>query len=86
MFRTEPKKPTGQNQKLAMNEINALLRAASTGPSSGPVKISTEDAIAAVGASLVCDAKRKRERAQSAITALIAADILSQKDGQLWLS
>ncbi len=86
VFKAVPKKPKGQNQIIAHKEITALIRTATAQPSSGPVKINAEDAIAAVGSAMLCDAKRKRERALSAINGLIAAEILSQKDGQLWLS
>lgn len=85
VFKTAPKKPKGQNQILALKEFNSLIRAAPI-PPSGIVKINTEDAIKAIGDAMLCEPKRKRERAQSAISSLIAADILSQRDGQLCLS
>jgi len=86
VFKQAPKKPVGANQTIALKEINTLILAAQLQAGGGLIKINTEDAIAAVGSVMTCDAKRKRERAQSAINGLIAADILIQKDGQLWLS
>jgi hypothetical protein len=85
IFKSEPKKPTGVNQKIALRVINNLARSMPLSPS-GIAKVETEDAIKAVGDAILCDNARKRERAQSAISGLIAADIFSQRDGQLWVS
>lgn len=86
VFKAAPKKPKGANQTIALKEINRLIRAVPAQPRSGSIKINTEDAIAAIGDALTCPDKRKRERAQTAINGLVAADIISQKDSQLWLS
>jgi hypothetical protein len=86
VFKKAPAKPRGANQTIALKEIKALILAVPTQPHSGPIKINTEDAIAAIGTVLSVDGKRRRERAQTAINGLVAAEIVSQKDGQLWLS
>lgn len=85
-YRTEPKEPKGTNQKIALREIKALLQTATTQPGHSQIRIKSEEAISAIGSVLHIDPKRKRERAESAIMGLVAADIITQKDGLIWLS
>ncbi len=77
--------PRGANQKIALKAIRGALTAAPIPPGGERAQMSLGDAIDAAAAAIPCEDKRKRERAQSAINGLVAANILSQQNGEVWL-
>lgn len=81
--------PGGGNMRLAYNAVAAALKAARNyGEASAPPGrpcIALEAAIEAAGAALPVEPKRKRERAQLAITNLVARGNLEHQEGWVWL-
>ena len=84
--------PVGGHQKSAWDCIGELLRAAgdirpdgapSTLPPGRPA-VPLEAAIEAVGPRLICEPKRRRERATEAIRGLCSRRLLHHVDGWLW--
>ena len=86
------KAPGGGNMRVAWDRIGELLRAAGdTRPEGAPDAlpagrpcIRLEAAVEAVAARLVCDSKRRRERATEAIRGLCGRDLLHHESGLLW--
>lgn len=72
--------PTGGNQKLALDALRPLLCEA------GAQGLSLATAIDGAARNLVCDDKRRPERARAAIETLASKGILRVQDGQLWLA
>ena len=81
--------PGGGNQRLAYDAISAALKDARTfGQASAPPGrpcIELEAAITAAASRLPCDPKRRRERAQSAITTLVSKGNLQHQEGWVWV-
>lgn len=81
--------PGGGNMRLAYDAICAALKASRTfGMASAPpgrTCIELEAGVEAAGNALPCEPKRKRERAQQAITALVARKNFHHAEGWLWL-
>lgn len=81
--------PGGGNQRLAYDAISAALKDARTfGQASAPPGrpcIELEAAIAAAAARLPCDSKRRRERAQQAVTGLVSRGNLQHQEGWVWV-
>lgn len=81
--------PSGGNQKTAYDAIAASLKDVRTfGQASAPPGrpcIELEAAITAAANVLPCEPKRRRERAQQAITGLVGRGNLKHQDGWLWL-
>jgi KaiC/GvpD/RAD55 family RecA-like ATPase len=81
--------PGGGNMRLAYDAICAALKASRTfGMASAPpgrpcIELAT--VVDAVANALPCEPKRKRERAQQAITALVARKNFHHGEGWLWL-
>lgn len=89
---SRPTAPAGGNQRIAWDRIGALLREAGDGrpegapaelPAGRPV-VTLEAAVEAVADRLVCDPKRRRERATAAINGLCSRGILCHVGGWLW--
>lgn len=82
------KLPSGDNQKIAMDALATPLRNSSEfgkgGAPPGRPCIRQEDAVKLVTERLLCDHKRKRERAEKALTGLVARGIYGASDGWLW--
>lgn len=82
--------PGGGNMRLAYNAISAALKdARAYGMASAPPGrpcIPLEDATDAVASALPCEPKRRRERAQAAITGLVSRGNLGHAEGWIWLS
>lgn len=84
--------PGGGNQRIAWDRIGELLReAGDMRPADAPTEIppgrpaiKLEAAADAVASRLVCDSKRRRERAMEAIRGLVSRGVLCQEDGWLW--
>lgn len=81
--------PGGGNQRLAYDAIAAALKdvrnyGKASAPPSRPC-IELDAAIAAAASRLPCDPKRRRERAQSAITTLVSRGNLQHQEGWVWL-
>lgn len=81
--------PAGGNMRLAFTAIvSALKDARAYGQASAPPGrpcIDLEAAIAAAASALPCEPKRKRERAQAAITGLVSRQNLAHSEGWIWL-
>ena len=81
--------PPGGNQRLAYVAISTALKdgrnyGMGKAPPTRPC-IELEKAIDAAAACLPCEPKRRRERAQQAITALVSRGSLAHNEGWLWL-
>lgn len=80
--------PKSGNQKIIFDALLAIFNNPETIRESmftGPLKLNLDDAIAQTKGALVCEQKRQTERAQSAISGLVAKGLLKFHDGQLWL-
>ena len=81
--------PGGGNQRLAYDAIAAALKDVRTyGQASAPPGrpcIELEAAVTAAAAALPCEQKRRRERAQQAVTGLVSRGNLKHQEGWLWL-
>ncbi len=80
--------PTGGNQKIAMNALAELLKDSKEfnkdGAPDGSPCIRLEDALSLISARLVCDQKRRKERATNALTALCAKGIYGTNGEWIW--
>lgn len=84
--------PGGGHQRIAWDRIGELLRAAGdVRPADAPAvippgrpAITLEAATDAVALRLVCDPKRRRERATDAIRGLVGRGLLAHSEGWLW--
>ncbi len=81
--------PGGGNQRLAYDAIAAALKDVRTyGQASAPPGrpcIELEAAVTAAATALPCEQKRRRERAQQAVTGLVSRGNLKHQGGWLWL-
>lgn len=82
------KLPSGGNQKIALDALGEPLRKSTDfnkdgAPHSHPC-IRLDDAVGLVAERLTCDAKRRIERAQQALTALVAKQVYGVKGDWLW--
>jgi len=84
--------PAGGNQRVAWERIGELLREAGpVRPAGAPAEIppgrpavTLDAATDAVAARLVCDSKRRRERATDAIRGLVGRGLLCHAEGWIW--
>lgn len=84
--------PKSGNQKIAFDGLGEILqREGVVKPPNAPPSlpagcpaVPVEDAIATIRQRLVCDAKRKTERTQQALTALHARGLIGIEAGWLW--
>lgn len=84
--------PVGGNQKVALERVGELLReAGDSRPAEAPAElpagrpaIEFDAALEAVGARLVCEQKRRRERAMAAIRGLCDRGLLRHAEGWIW--
>lgn len=87
-----PAAPVGGNQRVAWDRIGELLReAGDVRPEGAPAElpagrpvVTLEAAIEAVAGRLVCEQKRRRERAMLAIQGLCGRGLLHHVEGWLW--
>jgi hypothetical protein len=81
--------PGGGNMRLAFDAICAALKDARVfGKASAPPGrpcLELDAAIGAAASALPCDPKRRRERAQQALTALVGRTNLHHAEGWIWL-
>lgn len=81
--------PAGGNQRIALDAIKAALKASRTfGKASAPAIrpcIELDAALAVAAPRLTCEERRRKERAQAAVTALVSNHFLSHEDGWVWL-
>jgi len=81
--------PGGGNMRIAWDRLGELLRTSGySGKASAPAGrpcVDLEVATADIAERLTCDKKRRRERAEQAITALVARQLLGHEGGWLWL-
>ena len=85
-FSNSPQKPKGANQVIALKQVTDLIRHQPAQTGGKPQGAKIEDAITATAAALICDAKHKKERAESAINSLVAGQFLTQSGGYLFVS
>jgi len=82
------KLPQGGNQKIALDTLAEPLRKSAEfgkdGAPQGNPCIRLDEAVGLVAERLTCDAKRRTERAQLALTALVARGIYGVKGDWLW--
>jgi len=82
------KLPQGGNQKIALDILGQPLRESKEfnkdGAPPGHPCIRLEDALVLVAERLPCVDKRRNERAQQALSALVAKNIYGAKEGWLW--
>ena len=81
------KLPNVGNGKIALDVLRPLFKGGDLGKDGAPKgrpSIDLEAAVGVVGNRLMVEPKRKRERAQQAITALVARGVLGQNEGWLW--
>lgn len=81
-----PKPPTGGNQKIALDVLQKLFQETADSlnwEAAERPRISYENAISQIGGKLLVDAGRRKERAQGAISGLVAKGILECADGYL---
>lgn len=83
------KLPGGGNMRLAYDTIGAVLKKSSQyGKASAPITrpcVELDAAITAVANVLLCEEKRRRERAQLAVTNLVSRKNLIHEAGWVWL-
>ncbi len=86
--RQRRKPPTGQNAKLAIRVLAQILRDsrnfAMGGAPAGRPCVQIEDARIAVMEALPVEPKRKRERADYALTSLLASGDYEAREGWIW--
>jgi putative DNA primase/helicase len=82
------KLPSGGNQKIALDTLAEPLRKScelgKDGAPQGHPCIRLDDAVGLVAERLTCEAKRRTERAQQALNALVAKGIYGVKGDWLW--
>lgn len=86
--------PTSGNQKVVWDALGELLRqAGDTRPKDAPASlpqgrpaVTVDAAIAGIRERLACDAKRKTERTQQALTGLQAKRLITIDQGYVWVS
>lgn len=86
--------PKSGNQRVAWDVVGEICRkAGDMRPQDAPERlpygnpaVQLETALEAVGARLVCELKRKRERAQQALTGLQARGLIEIDGGYLWVA
>jgi putative DNA primase/helicase len=85
--------PKSGNQRIAWDVLGEVLRkAGDVRPKDAPVSLPTgrpvvtlDDALAAIRDRLACDAKRKQERAQQALTGLQAKGLVRVEGSYVWV-
>ena len=82
------KLPSGGNQKIALDTLGEPLRKSTDfnkdGAPLGHPCIRLDEAVGLVAERLTCEAKRRTERAQQALTALVAKQVYGVKGDWLW--
>jgi len=84
------KLPKGGNQKIVLDALRPLFRESSAfGRAGAPAVrpcLQIEEAIAQTSGRLTVEPKRRKERAQQAITGLVASGVLGSNEGWIWLA
>ena len=88
-----PAAPRGANMRLCLQSITAAITATlhatprfgMNGAPPGRPCIQFDAAMDAAAAAIPCEQKRKRERAQQAMTALVSGGHLAHREGWVWL-
>lgn len=83
-------RPNGNNARIALDAIKAALKSSGQfgmgdAPPTRPT-ITLEQAIAATAERLAVEPKRRKERAESAISSLVSNKYLSHLDGWIWIT
>lgn len=80
--------PKGRNQLLVLEALRPLFKDGETGkPGAPPLAkcILMDDALNAAAGRMICDERRKAERARSAIETLATGCVIGYQDGWVWL-
>ena len=85
-----PKRPSGNNQRIVLEELGKLLRESKAfgragAPPSRPC-IELDDVLDKIAPRMPMEPKRRRERVQQAINGLHGSGILQANEGWLWLA
>jgi putative DNA primase/helicase len=84
------KLPSGGNQKIALDTLAESLSKSAEfnqdGVPAGHSCIRMDETVSLIAARLTCEAKRRTERAQQALTALVAKQVFGLKGDWLWLA
>ena len=86
---TRSRLPKGGNQKVVLDALGDLLRkSADRGKASAPPQrpcVETEAAVDAIAPRLTVEPLRRKERVRHALTGLVAAGVVTCREGWLWL-
>ena len=86
---TRSRLPKGGNQKVVLDALGDLLRkSADRGKAGAPPQrpcVETEAAVDAIAPRLTVEPLRRKERARHALTGLVAAGVVTCREGWLWL-
>ena len=86
---TRSKLPKGGNQKVVLDALGEMLRKSGVFGKAGALAqrpcVETEAAIDAIASRLLCEPLRRKERTRTALTGLVAAGVVSSREGWLWL-
>lgn len=80
--------PKGRNQLLVLDALRPLFKDGETGKTGAPPLakcIPMDAALNAAASRMICDERRKAERARSAIETLAAGCVIGYQDGWVWL-
>jgi putative DNA primase/helicase len=87
---TRPRLPKGVNQRVALSALyEELKKTGSFGMCGAPAQapcVDVEATVEIIAARLLCDPKRKKERARHALNGLVSASVVTCRDGWLWLT
>ena len=86
---TRSRLPKGGNQKVVLDALGEVLRKSAAFGKAGALPqrpcVETEAAVDAIAPRLLCEPLRRKERTRQALTGLVAAGVVSCRDGWLWL-
>lgn len=88
MVKQARKSPGGANQKIALPVLRKLIRDEGIERGCGPFMskaVPLERALKAVAAAMPCNEKRQKERADAAVTGLMASKHLHHREGMVWM-
>lgn len=87
---TRPRPPKGGNQRVALSALHEQLKKSNSfgmcGAHAQTPCLELEATVEIIAARLTCVAKRKNERARHALTGLINTNVVTLRDGWLWLA
>ncbi len=76
-------KPSGGNQKIVYDALEEIFTAMVEGGMVGHPRIPLDDAVSRIAGKLPCEANRRKERTQQAISGLVSKGLIIAADGDL---